>query len=86
MVHPAPPRIDDISRAFIAVLNAPRELVHNEVFNAGRRENYRIQKLPIRSEIVRTAGLNMQPTAGLTCAATGKFDRIAEKLPEFQPQ
>jgi nucleoside-diphosphate-sugar epimerase len=38
--------IEDISRAFIAVLHAPRELVHNEAFNVGRNEdNYRIREL-----------------------------------------
>jgi nucleoside-diphosphate-sugar epimerase len=43
--------IEDISRAFIAVLHAPRELIHNEAFNVGRNEdNYRIKEL---AEIVR---------------------------------
>jgi nucleoside-diphosphate-sugar epimerase len=43
--------IEDISRAFIAVLRAPRELVHNQAFNVGRNEeNYRIREL---AEIVR---------------------------------
>jgi nucleoside-diphosphate-sugar epimerase len=43
--------VEDISRAFIAVLHAPRELVHNEAFNVGRNEdNYRIREL---AEIVR---------------------------------
>jgi nucleoside-diphosphate-sugar epimerase len=38
--------IEDISRALIAVLNAPRELVHNEAFNVGSStENYRIREL-----------------------------------------
>src|SRR5262245_39271496 len=33
--------IEDISRAFLAVLQAPRERVHNEAFNVGHtRENY----------------------------------------------
>jgi nucleoside-diphosphate-sugar epimerase len=31
--------IEDISRAFLAVLEAPRELVHNEAFNVGRAED-----------------------------------------------
>src|SRR5215212_9520539 len=36
--------IEDISRAFLAVLGAPRELVHNEAFNVGAStENYRIR-------------------------------------------
>jgi len=31
--------IEDISRAFLAMLEAPRELVHDEAFNVGRQED-----------------------------------------------
>src|SRR6202000_417390 len=31
--------IEDISRAFLAILEAPREVVHNEAFNGGRTED-----------------------------------------------
>lgn len=31
--------IEDISRAFLAVLEAPRERVHNQAFNVGRAED-----------------------------------------------
>jgi nucleoside-diphosphate-sugar epimerase len=31
--------VEDISRAFLAVLEAPREVVHNEAFNVGRAED-----------------------------------------------
>ena len=31
--------IEDISRAFLAMLEAPREAVHNEAFNVGRAED-----------------------------------------------
>lgn len=38
--------IEDISRAFIAVLKAPVEAVHNQAFNIGRNEdNYRIHEI-----------------------------------------
>jgi nucleoside-diphosphate-sugar epimerase len=38
--------IEDISRVFLAVLHAPRELVHNEAFNVGASsENYRIREI-----------------------------------------
>src|SRR5256885_15703001 len=38
--------VEDICRAFLAVLRAPRELVHNEAFNVGRtEENYQIREL-----------------------------------------
>jgi nucleoside-diphosphate-sugar epimerase len=43
--------IEDISRAMAAVLEAPREKIHNEVYNVGRTEdNYLIRDL---AEIVR---------------------------------
>jgi nucleoside-diphosphate-sugar epimerase len=38
--------VQDISLAFIAVLNAPREIVHNQAFNVvPQHENYRIREL-----------------------------------------
>src|SRR2546425_9865136 len=50
--------IEDISRAFLAALTAPREAIHNQAFNVGRtEENYRIREL---AEIVK------QTVAGCT--------------------
>jgi nucleoside-diphosphate-sugar epimerase len=38
--------IEDISRAFLAALEAPRETVHNQAFNVGHsHENYRISEV-----------------------------------------
>src|SRR5437762_980201 len=38
--------IEDIARAFLAVLHAPRAAVHNQAFNVGRtEENYRIREI-----------------------------------------
>jgi nucleoside-diphosphate-sugar epimerase len=38
--------VQDISRAFLAVLNAPREAVHNEAFNVGSSdENYQVRDI-----------------------------------------
>jgi nucleoside-diphosphate-sugar epimerase len=43
--------VEDISRAYIAALHAPRELVHNQAFNVGTTsENYQIREL---AELVR---------------------------------
>ena len=45
--------VEDISRAFLAVLEAPRELVHNEAFNIGRsQDNVQIRDV---AEMVRDA-------------------------------
>lgn len=38
--------IEDISRAFLALMEAPREVVHDQAFNVGStRENYRIRQV-----------------------------------------
>ena len=81
--------IEDISRAFLAILEAPRELVHNEAFNVGRtEENYRIREL---ADMVR----DVVPGSRVTYAPGGgpdprcyrvDCDKIARTLPEFQPQ
>jgi nucleoside-diphosphate-sugar epimerase len=55
--------IEDISRAFLAVLEAPRALVHDEAFNVGRTEdNVQIRDV---AEMVRAA----VPGSELTFAA-----------------
>jgi nucleoside-diphosphate-sugar epimerase len=81
--------IEDISRAFLAVLEAPRELVHNEAFNVGSSsENYRIREIAQMIE-------DVVPGARATFAEGGGPDkrsyqvdcsRIQRVLPEFEPQ
>jgi nucleoside-diphosphate-sugar epimerase len=45
--------IEDISRAFLAALEAPRELVHNQAFNVGRqKDNVQVRNI---AEMVREA-------------------------------
>ncbi len=45
--------IEDISRAFLAVLEAPRELVHDQAFNVGRpQDNVQVKDI---AELVRAA-------------------------------
>ncbi len=81
--------IEDICRAFIAVLNAPCEVVHNEAFNVGHNaENYRIREL---AEIVQAhvpdCRIEYAEGAGPDKRTYRvNFDKIARVLPEFQPQ
>ncbi|GAB4581447.1 MAG: NAD(P)-dependent oxidoreductase [Anaerolineales bacterium] len=81
--------VEDMGRGFLAVLHAPREVVHNEAFNVGQtKENYRIRELAeIVAEIV--------PGSQVEFAADASPDqrnyrvdcsKIAQTLPEFQPQ
>ena len=81
--------IEDISRAFIAVLNAPRDVVHNQAFNVGStQENYQIRDLAqIVSEVV--PGCRIEYAEGGspdTRCYRVDFGKIGRVLPEFQPQ
>ena len=81
--------IEDISRAFIAVLNAPREVIHNQAFNVGRNDqNYRIRELAdIVKETVPGCEIEYAQDAGPDKRTYRvDFNKIAEKLPEFRPQ
>jgi nucleoside-diphosphate-sugar epimerase len=58
--------IEDISRVFLAALEAPRELVHNEAFNVGRpRDNVQIREIAeMVAEAVPGSKLSMAANAG----------------------
>ena len=81
--------VQDIARAFIAMLHAPRELVHNQVFNVGRtEENYRIAELAeIVAETVPGSRLEYAESAGRDkrCYRVENY-KLAQTLPEFKPQ
>jgi nucleoside-diphosphate-sugar epimerase len=81
--------IEDISRAFLAALEAPRETVHDRAFNVGRNEeNYRIRELAqIVMETVPGCQTDFAEGAGpdKRCYRVD-FSRIARELPGFQPQ
>ena len=81
--------IEDISRAFLAVVEAPREKVHLEAFNVGiTEENYRIREL---AEIVK----NTVPGCRIEFAEGAGPDKrcyrvncskIQRVLPAFKPK
>ncbi|NET57870.1 MAG: SDR family oxidoreductase [Symploca sp. SIO2E6] len=81
--------IEDISRAFVAVINAPREVVHNQAFNVARNEdNYRIRELAdIVQETVPGCQIEYAQDAGpdKRCYRVNA-SKIREAIPEFQPQ
>lgn len=81
--------IEDITRAFLAVLHAPRELVHNEAFNVGRsEENYQVRDLGELVEQVVPGSKVRYAEGGGPDPRCYKVDcaKIARVLPEFQPQ
>jgi len=81
--------IRDMSLAFVAALNAPRELIHNEAFNVGRsEENYRIRELAqIVAEVVPGSRVEFADGAG-TDKRNYRVDssKIARVLPDYKPQ
>jgi nucleoside-diphosphate-sugar epimerase len=81
--------IEDISRAFLAVLEAPRELIHNKAFNVGRsEENYQIRDLAqIVKETVPGCSIEFAQDAGPDKRCyRADFSLIKRTLPGFQPQ
>jgi nucleoside-diphosphate-sugar epimerase len=80
--------IADISRAFLAVLEAPVDLVHNEAFNVGRNEdNYRVRELAdIVREIVPGTVIEYASDAGpdKRCYRVD-CSKIRRVLPSFEP-
>jgi nucleoside-diphosphate-sugar epimerase len=81
--------IEDISRAYIAALQAPREIVHNEAFNVGTTtENYQIREIAkMVKEVVPGCEVDFAPDAGpdkrnyrVDC------NKIARVLHDFKPQ
>jgi nucleoside-diphosphate-sugar epimerase len=81
--------IEDISRAFLAVLDAPREVVHNQAFNVGiNHENYRIRDLAqIVQETVPGCRIEYAPDAEPDKRTYRvDFSKIANALPGFKPQ
>ncbi len=81
--------VEDIGRAFVAALAAPREIVHNQAFNVGRTaENYRVREIvDMVKQVIPSAEITYAEGAGpdprcyrVSCA------KIEQTLPGFQPQ
>lgn len=81
--------VEDISRAFIAALHAPREVIHNQAFNVGiTTENYQIRELAeIVREVVPNCRIEIAPDAGPDKRSYRvDFSKIQRMLPEFKPR
>jgi len=81
--------IADISRAFLAVLTAPKELVHNKAFNVGATaENYRISEVAaIVEEVVPGSEVTYAEGGGPdTRCYRVSCDKIRSVIPEFEPE
>jgi nucleoside-diphosphate-sugar epimerase len=81
--------VEDISRAYIAALEAPRDAVHNQAFNVGTTtENYQISELAeIVADVVPNCRVEYAPDAGpdKRCYRVD-CNYIARALHGFKPQ
>lgn len=81
--------VEDVCRAFLAVLGAPREKVHDVAFNVGRtEENYRIREVaeivadvvPDTRVVVSESAASDRRTYRVDCS------RLEETLPAYTPR
>jgi nucleoside-diphosphate-sugar epimerase len=81
--------VADIAAAFLAVLHAPRDVVHNQAFNVGRtEENFRVREVAemvteavAGSKIVYAAGGGPDPRCyRVNC------DKLRRLVPHYQPR
>jgi nucleoside-diphosphate-sugar epimerase len=81
--------VEDIARAFLSVLEAPRDLIHDEAFNVGASsENYRIRDLAeIVEEIVPGASASFA-TGGGPDKRSYQVDcsKIGRVLRDYEPR
>ncbi len=81
--------VEDISRAYISALHAPRELIHNEAFNVGTTaENYQMREIAeIVKQVVPGCEIGFAPDAApdKRCYRVD-CNKIARTLHDFKPQ
>jgi nucleoside-diphosphate-sugar epimerase len=81
--------IEDISRAFLAALEAPRDAVHDQAFNVGRTdENFRISEIADIVEATVPGSRVVYSDGGQPDKRCYRVDcqKIRRDLPTFDPQ
>lgn len=80
--------VEDICQAIRCSLEAPRETVHNEVFNVGATdENYTIRQVAeIVADTFTGCELSIGTSDGDNRSYRVNFDKIQQQLPGFGPQ
>ena len=75
----------DICKAIACTLAAPREVVHNQIFNVGdTAQNYRVREIAeIIAEVFPGCALSFGPGGSDNRSYRVSFDKIHERLPGF---
>jgi nucleoside-diphosphate-sugar epimerase len=78
--------IEDICQAIVLALKAPREAVHNEIFNVGDDEqNYRIREIAaIVGQVFDGCTVTFGQPSGDNRSYRTSFSKIRRHLPEFR--
>jgi nucleoside-diphosphate-sugar epimerase len=76
----------DIAQAIIAVLEAPREAIHNEIFNVGDTDhNYRVREIAeIVAEEFAGCKVSFGPPSADNRSYRVSFEKIQKHIPGFQ--
>lgn len=81
--------VEDVCRAFLAALRAPREVIHNQAFNVGRTgETYRILEVAnLVAERIEGSRVEIAEGAGPDprCYRVN-FEKIEQTLPGYDPR
>ncbi|NOY54537.1 MAG: NAD(P)-dependent oxidoreductase [Actinobacteria bacterium] len=81
--------VEDIARAFLAVAEAPRAVIHNQAFNVGRTdENYQISAVAdLVAQVVPNSRVVYAPGGEPdTRSYRVDFSKIADALPDARPR
>jgi nucleoside-diphosphate-sugar epimerase len=78
----------DICNAIVSALEAPRDAIHNEIFNVGRNEdNYRIREIAeVVADVFPDCELSLGDSTGDNRSYRVNFDKITSELPGFAAQ
>ena len=80
--------VEDISRAFLALLEAPRDVIHNQAFNVGRDEDV-VQIRTIAAQVSEITGAPVSFADGAGADTRNyqvDFTKIRTNIPTFDPQ
>ncbi len=79
---------EDICRGVVAALEAPREAVHNEIFNVGAPgANYRVRDVAeVVAKTFPGSELSLGDRGGDNRSYRVSFEKIQSKLPAFAPE
>jgi len=81
--------VEDIATAFLAILDAPRDAVHNQAFNVGRSDgNLQIRDIArLVEQVVPRSRITFAKGAGPDRRDYRvNFEKIAEQIPGFAPK